>query len=137
MQSLEYLTSFRDGLAMSCLKLLKEKGDLESRNHLKQMACRSYCSEHGSCQSGKCRCEMGYTGNDCSIDTNSPPHVYRIIQNDKKQPMSRLGGLCDLKIQPCKKIRLLVTNILDTEDLACITYPSNVSYTLYVDHCLA
>ncbi len=38
------------------------------------------------------------------------------------------SGLCDLKIQPCKKIRFLVTNILDSEGLVCITYPSEVTY---------
>ena len=60
-------------------------------------------------KTGTCKCDSGYGGGDCSIDTNEPPPVYTVNYET--------GGLCDKLF--CKQAVVEGDFFLDRPELTC------------------
>ena len=58
---------------------------------------------------GICKCDDGYGGGDCSVDTNDPPPVYAVNYET--------GGLCDKLF--CKQAVVEGDFFLDRPELTC------------------
>ncbi|XP_078573393.1 von Willebrand factor D and EGF domain-containing protein-like [Branchiostoma floridae x Branchiostoma japonicum] len=67
------------------------------------------CSGNGLCVDGVCECDEGYTSVDCSLREDSPPAVTS-VQN---------GGLCDIRLRPCRKVLIEADGIAESANLTC------------------
>lgn len=73
----------------------EEKSVLEIFN---AVTCINNCSKHGHCtDKGKCFCDIGFIGSDCSHPINQPP----------KNNILPEEGLCRQSIRPCKKTNIV------------------------------
>jgi hypothetical protein len=74
------------------------------------LACSRGCSGRGVCRLGKCFCEPGFAGEDCSINFQTPP-VVRIISPSQ----------CDVQVAGDCSSGIIVTgfNFFSSRGLVC------------------
>ncbi|XP_064594818.1 uncharacterized protein LOC135461582 [Liolophura sinensis] len=86
------------------------EGNLPSvLDQVMESSCLNECSFHGNCVAGKCQCEAGWIGDDCSIDGNTPPEVLGLPR----------GGLCDLKHRKCDRTVVYGSRFPSSENITC------------------
>ncbi|XP_050419419.1 von Willebrand factor D and EGF domain-containing protein isoform X2 [Patella vulgata] len=73
------------------------------------LMCPNQCSLRGRCGDGICRCNPGYAGDDCSVESSRPPKVIYINGY----------GICDVDQRPCGVAILIVDNFMETPDTIC------------------
>ncbi|CAH1785137.1 unnamed protein product [Owenia fusiformis] len=71
--------------------------------------CPGECSTQGKCFEGKCQCNEGFEGLDCSVNSTQPPEIYNIPQR----------ALCDIQQRPCLSTPIAGENFLEAETLTC------------------
>ncbi|XP_022791598.1 neurogenic locus notch homolog protein 2-like isoform X2 [Stylophora pistillata] len=76
---------------------------------IKNVMCPRLCSERGRCINGACKCRRGYTSDDCSVPSRSPPQLIG-VHND---------GTCDMKAFHCKQVRLVGEGFHNSRELKC------------------
>lgn len=84
-------------------------GDLIPPLDVTDHVCPNQCSLKGTCFLGHCSCQPGYTGVDCSINSNDSPSIVQI----------RGDGLCDIRRRPCLQTNVIAENIMETANLTC------------------
>ncbi|XP_052274252.1 von Willebrand factor D and EGF domain-containing protein-like isoform X4 [Dreissena polymorpha] len=85
---------------------------------IKEVSCPNDCDNHGQCMNGKCRCDNGYIGDDCSVDSNAAPIIVGIPDR----------GLCDIKERPCKQTAVIGRNFVESAKLSCRLTPIQVAF---------
>ncbi|KAJ7389232.1 hypothetical protein OS493_032700 [Desmophyllum pertusum] len=71
--------------------------------------CSRMCNDRGRCINGTCKCRRGYTSDDCSVPSRSPPQLIS-VHND---------GECDMRAFLCKQVRLVGEGFHNSRDLMC------------------
>ncbi|XP_060067972.1 von Willebrand factor D and EGF domain-containing protein-like [Ylistrum balloti] len=71
--------------------------------------CPNQCNRRGLCQQGVCKCQTGYIGDDCSVQSGVTPVVSRI----------RGGGLCDVRDRKCMKVQVIAEHLIAGPNLKC------------------
>nr|XP_022289580.1 von Willebrand factor D and EGF domain-containing protein-like isoform X2 [Crassostrea virginica] len=79
--------------------------------------CQNNCSNNGVCSNGKCICESGFGGSDCSFDVLSLPTITRLSDN----------GLCDKSNEPCDDITLYGYYFLENMNTTCYVIREEVN----------
>ncbi|XP_052819122.1 uncharacterized protein LOC128244982 isoform X2 [Mya arenaria] len=80
---------------------------------IENVVCTNECSERGVCVNGTCVCNKPYIGEDCSVDSTSPPEMLGIPDE----------GICDLQVRACKRVYVIARHLVDTSNLTCILTP--------------
>ncbi|XP_074628689.1 uncharacterized protein LOC141886438 isoform X2 [Acropora palmata] len=84
-------------------------GKLRPSKKITRKFCPRFCSDHGKCVKGTCKCRRGRTGEDCSVFTRRPPQLISVF-ND---------GKCDLRTLPCKQVIVVGSAFNNSRDLRC------------------
>ncbi|KAL9957589.1 hypothetical protein ACROYT_G034508 [Oculina patagonica] len=71
--------------------------------------CPRLCNDRGRCINGTCKCRRGYTSDDCSVPSKSPPQLIS-VQND---------GECDMRAFHCKHVRAVGEGFHNSKELMC------------------
>lgn len=71
--------------------------------------CPRLCNDKGRCVNGTCKCRRGYTSEDCSVPSKTPPQLIS-IQND---------GECDVRKFLCNHLRVVGEGFQNARDLMC------------------
>lgn len=105
--STEWVAGTIDAIKSYCLTRISkyEKFYLSNSSEEKSVVeifnavtCINNCSKHGHCtDKGKCFCDIGFIGSDCSHPINQPP----------KNNILPEEGLCRQSIRPCKKTNIV------------------------------
>ncbi|ELT95988.1 hypothetical protein CAPTEDRAFT_223239 [Capitella teleta] len=91
-----------------------ESGEEDNRpqtiaERLLDHVCPNDCSRQGVCARGKCVCQPGVTGSDCSIRIRQMPKIVHVSG----------GGMCDIRLRPCRKMQILGEGFVNATDLMC------------------
>ncbi|XP_068719980.1 uncharacterized protein [Montipora capricornis] len=71
--------------------------------------CPNDCSFKGKCVNGSCLCDNEFTADDCSA------YIYEIPTILSLQG----SGLCDRQTRPCRKVKVLGTGFITSENMTC------------------
>ncbi|XP_068719986.1 von Willebrand factor D and EGF domain-containing protein-like [Montipora capricornis] len=71
--------------------------------------CPKDCSFNGNCVNGSCLCYKDFIADDCSASLYEIPSIQSLQTN----------GLCDRRTRPCRKVTVLGTSFIPTENLTC------------------
>ncbi|XP_068693084.1 von Willebrand factor D and EGF domain-containing protein-like isoform X2 [Montipora foliosa] len=71
--------------------------------------CPNDCSFNGKCVNGSCLCYKDFIADDCSANLYEIPSIQSLQTN----------GLCDRRTRPCRKVTVLGTSFIPTENLTC------------------
>ncbi|XP_068690355.1 uncharacterized protein [Montipora foliosa] len=71
--------------------------------------CPKDCSFNGNCINGSCLCYKDFTADDCSAYVYEIPSIQSLQAN----------GLCDRRTRPCRKVTVLGTGFIPTENMTC------------------
>ncbi|WAR28808.1 SVEP1-like protein [Mya arenaria] len=71
--------------------------------------CPLECNKRGICIKGKCVCDLGFTGVDCSTITSLPPEMLGLPDD----------GLCDLTKRRCERTSVYGNNLADGVNFTC------------------
>ena len=62
-----------------------------------------------NCISGECECYDPYAGSDCSVDKQTPPEMFGLLDD----------GLCDERDMPCTDAHFFAYPLIDSSTLTC------------------
>jgi hypothetical protein len=85
---------------------------LQPPSFLQAFLCLSNCSGHGNCVNTLCVCEPGYTGADCSMQLDNPPHLFDFANS----------GVCDYDMESCSLVYILGDGFINSKQLQCIIF---------------
>ncbi|XP_067041993.1 von Willebrand factor D and EGF domain-containing protein-like isoform X3 [Acropora muricata] len=71
--------------------------------------CPNDCSSNGRCVNGSCVCNKDFTADDCSAYIYEIPTIFSLQGN----------GLCDRRTRPCRKVTVLGTGFIPSENMTC------------------
>ncbi|ESP04739.1 hypothetical protein LOTGIDRAFT_237271 [Lottia gigantea] len=83
---------------------------------VKEVACPGECSDRGLCEDGKCICNSGYIGSDCSVSLNEPPLAHNL----------EADGHCDLSVDDCTDVAVFGGRFVDADQTKCKLLPFEV-----------
>ncbi|XP_055959442.1 uncharacterized protein LOC130010437 [Patella vulgata] len=78
-------------------------------DQIKEVACPTECSQHGSCNQGVCTCDEGYGSLDCSVWLNTPPTIHFGSNSIE----------CNSTNDPCNEVHLFGGEFVKSETLVC------------------
>ncbi|ESP04740.1 hypothetical protein LOTGIDRAFT_170574 [Lottia gigantea] len=67
-------------------------------------------------ENGKCICNSGYIGSDCSVSLNKPPLAHNL----------EADGHCDLSLDDCTEVAVFGGRFVDAEQTKCILLPFEI-----------
>ncbi|XP_067040326.1 neurogenic locus notch homolog protein 1-like [Acropora muricata] len=76
---------------------------------IKESLCSNDCSSNGRCVNGSCICNKDFTANDCSAYIFEIPTILSL----------QGSGLCDRRTRPCRKVTVLGTGFIPSENMTC------------------
>ncbi|XP_052785257.1 uncharacterized protein LOC128220772 [Mya arenaria] len=88
---------------------VQEASTEEFLKEIMDASCPLECNQRGLCNKGKCVCETGFTGVDCTTKTYLPPEIHGLPDD----------GLCDVRRRPCKRTSVFGNNFADGVNFTC------------------
>ncbi|ESO81961.1 hypothetical protein LOTGIDRAFT_170497 [Lottia gigantea] len=121
-----FATAHVDDIINLCITLATSQGTQYTDNDnqtsptqaILATLCPLDCGDHGSCQSGVCVCEEGFTGAACDVGKTTKPDII---------PISPDSEPCDINRRDCSQVDILGFNFVDSADLSCHYQPIIVS----------
>ncbi|ESO98588.1 hypothetical protein LOTGIDRAFT_238999 [Lottia gigantea] len=101
-------------------RTLREEKVEDSKSLLelvKEVSCPGECSDQGRCAKGKCICNTGYIGSDCSVSLNEPPLAHNL----------EAEGHCDLSVDDCTEVAVFGGRFVEHEKTKCQLNPFEVN----------
>ncbi|ESP04737.1 hypothetical protein LOTGIDRAFT_237269 [Lottia gigantea] len=81
-----------------------------------EVACPGECSDQGLCEHGKCICNSGFIGSDCSVSLSKPPLAHNL----------EADGHCDLSLDDCNEVAVFGGRFVDHDKTKCKLLPFKI-----------
>ncbi|XP_057303015.1 uncharacterized protein LOC130638810 isoform X2 [Hydractinia symbiolongicarpus] len=125
--SYDYIQSIIDSMTSSCTETVlkgvskywvrNNNGTLTPPAAFADSICPNDCSGKGQCRNSTCSCNDGFEGEDCSIETNTPPTVVPSVE------------LCDGRNKSCLTVSVMGSNIRTSNPVFCKFTPKSPGST--------